>query len=137
MLPPVPKTRYAKTLDGGYIAYKMLGEGDVDIAIVGSIPTNVEIFMDFEPAARAWFDLASSARVTLHDRRGTGLSDDMGGPPNLETRAADLLAVLDATGQERPILLASGDGGMAGACLRPPAPTGWADSSGFRPWRGR
>ena len=117
VLPPVPKTRYAKTLDGGYIAYKMLGAGDVDIAIVGSIPTNVEIFMEFEPAARAWFDLASSARVTIHDRRGTGLSDDMGGPPNLETRAADLLAVLDATGQERPILLASGDGGMAGALL--------------------
>jgi class 3 adenylate cyclase len=117
VLPPVPKTRYAKTLDGGYIAYKVLGAGDVDIAIVGSIPTNVEIFMDFEPAARAWFDLASSARVTIHDRRGTGLSDDMGGPPNLETRAADLLAVLDAAGQERPILLASGDGGMAGALL--------------------
>jgi class 3 adenylate cyclase len=55
--------------------------------------------------------------VTIHDRRGTGLSDDMGGLPNLETRAADLLAVLDAAGQERPFLLAAGDGGMAGALL--------------------
>ena len=113
----VPETRYAKTLDGGYIAYKILGGGDVDVAIVGSIATNIEVFMDFEPAARSWFDLASSARVTMHDRRGTGLSDDMGGLPNLETRAADLLAVLDAAGQERPFLLASGDGGMVGALL--------------------
>jgi pimeloyl-ACP methyl ester carboxylesterase len=111
----VPDTRYAKTLDGGYIAYKILGDGEVDVAIIGSIATNIELFMDFEPAARSWFDLASSARVTLHDRRGTGLSDDMGGLPNLETRAADLQAVLDAAGQERPYLLAAGDGGMAAA----------------------
>ena len=114
---PVPETRYAKTLDGGYIAYKVLGDGEVDVAIIGSIATNIELFMDFEPAARSWFDLASSARVTLHDRRGTGLSDDMGGLPNLETRAADLLAVLDAAGQDRPYLLAAGDGGMAAALL--------------------
>ncbi|MEA2161716.1 MAG: hypothetical protein QOD66_4096 [Solirubrobacteraceae bacterium] len=117
MIGIVPETRYAKTLDGGYIAFKILGQGEVDVAIVGSIATNIEVFMGFEPAARSWFDLASSARVTLHDRRGTGLSDDMGGLPNLETRAADLVAVLDAAGQERPILLASGDGGMVGALL--------------------
>ena len=113
----VPETRYAKTLDGGYIAYKVLGGGDLDVAIVGSIATNIELFMDFEAAARAWFDLASSARVTIHDRRGTGLSDDMGGLPNLETRAADVLAVLDAAGQDRPYVLAAGDGGMAAALL--------------------
>jgi class 3 adenylate cyclase len=117
MTGPVPETRYAKTLDGGYIAYKIFGSGAIDVAIVGSIATNIELFMDFEPAARSWFDLASSARVSLHDRRGTGLSDDMGGLPNLETRAADLLAVLDAAGQERPVLLASGDGGMVGSLL--------------------
>ena len=121
----VPETRYAKTLDGGYIAYKVLGDGGIDVAIVGSIATNIELFMDFEPAARSWFDLASSARVTIHDRRGTGLSDDMGGLPNLETRAADLLAVLDAAGQERPFLLAAGDGGMAGALLAARTRTGW------------
>ena len=117
MAPAVPETRYAKTLDGGYIAYKILGDGGVDVAIIGSIATNLELFMEFEPAARSWFDLASRARVTLHDRRGTGLSDEMGGLPNLETRAADLLAVLDAAGQERPFLLAAGDGGMVGALL--------------------
>jgi class 3 adenylate cyclase len=127
MVPTVPPTRYAKSLDGGYIAYKVLGDGDVDVAVIGSIATNIELFMDFEPAARSWFDLAANARVTLHDRRGTGLSDDMGGLPNLETRAADLLAVLDAAGQEQPVILAAGDGGMAGALLaatRPDRVTG-------------
>jgi class 3 adenylate cyclase len=115
----VPDTRYAKTLDGGYIAYKLLGDAsnENEIAVVGSIATNIELFFDFEPAAKSWFDLASFSRLTLHDRRGTGLSDDMGGLPDLETRAADLLAVLDAAGQRRPTILASADGGMVAALL--------------------
>lgn len=113
----VPETGYAKTRDGGYIAFKVLGGGGPDVAIVGSIATNVELIMEFEPVARSWLALAAHARVTLHDRRGTGLSDDMGGLPNLETRAADLLAVLDAAEQERPVLLAAGDGGMVAAML--------------------
>jgi len=113
----IPDTRYAKSLDGGYIAYKLLGDGPNDIAIVGSIATNIELFFEHEPAARSWLELASVSRLSLHDRRGTGLSDDMGGLPDLETRAADLLAVLDDAGQDRPMLLTSGDGGMVGALL--------------------
>lgn len=113
------ETRYAKTLDGGYIAYKLLGDpsNENEIAIIGSIASNVELFFEFEPAARSWQELASFSRLTIHDRRGTGLSDDMGGLPDLETRAADLLAVLDAAGQRRPTLLASADGGMVAALL--------------------
>ena len=115
----IPETRYAKALDGGYIAYKLLGDpsNENEIAIVGSIAANIELFFDFEPAAQSWFELASFSRLSLHDRRGTGLSDDMGGLPDLETRAADLLAVLDAAGQRRPTLLASADGGMVAALL--------------------
>ncbi len=113
----IPETRYAKTLDGGYIAYKVLGDGPNEIAIVGSIATNIELFLEFAPAARSWFELASFSRLSLHDRRGTGLSDDMGGLPDLETRAADLLAVLDAAEQEQATLLAAGDGGMVAALL--------------------
>jgi class 3 adenylate cyclase/pimeloyl-ACP methyl ester carboxylesterase len=115
----VAETRYAKTLDGGYIAYKLLGDrsSENEVAVIGSIAANVELFFDFEPAARSWLELASFSRLSLHDRRGTGLSDDMGGLPDLETRAADLLAVLDAAGQRRPTLLASADGGMVAALL--------------------
>ncbi len=115
----VAQTRYAKTLDGGYIAYKLLGDpsSENEVAVIGSIAANVELFFDFEPAARSWLELASFSRLSLHDRRGTGLSDDMGGLPDLETRAADLLAVLDAAGLRRPTLLASADGGMVAALL--------------------
>jgi len=113
----VPPTRYTKTPDGGYIAYKVLGEGSADIAVVGSIATNIEIFFEHEPAAQFWFELASFSRLILHDRRGTGLSDDVGGPANLETRAADLLAVLDAAQSTSPTILAAGDGGMVAAMI--------------------
>jgi class 3 adenylate cyclase/pimeloyl-ACP methyl ester carboxylesterase len=115
----IAETRYAKTLDGGYIAYKALGDpsSENEVAVIGSIAANVELFFDFEPAARSWLELASFSRLSLHDRRGTGLSDEMGGLPDLETRAADLLAVLDAAGQRRPTLLASADGGMVAALL--------------------
>jgi class 3 adenylate cyclase len=113
----VPETRYAKTPDGGYIAYKVLGDGPKDIAVVGSIATNIEFYFEHEPAAQFWFDLASFSRLILHDRRGTGLSDDMGGLPNLETRATDLIAVLDAVGSSCPTIVAAGDGGMVAALL--------------------
>jgi len=113
----VPETRYAKTPDGGYIAYKVLGDGPKDIAVVGSIATNIEFYFEHEPAAQFWFDLASFSRLILHDRRGTGLSDDMGGLPNLETRATDLIAVLDAVGSRCPTIVAAVDGGMVAALL--------------------
>jgi class 3 adenylate cyclase len=113
----VPETRYAKTPDGGYIAYKILGEGPKDIAVVGSIATNIEVYFEHGPVAQFWFDLASFSRLILHDRRGTGLSDDMGGLPNLETRASDLIAVLDAVGSNCPTIVAAGDGGMVAALL--------------------
>jgi class 3 adenylate cyclase len=113
----IPQTRYAKTPDGGYIAYMVLGDGPKDIAVVGSIPTNLEVFLEYAPAAQVWFELASFSRVILHDRRGTGLSDDMGGWPNLETRAADLIAMLDAAGSSCPTILAAGDGGMVAALV--------------------
>lgn len=115
----IADTRYAKTLDGGYIAYKLFGDPSSanEIAVIGSIATNIELFFEFEPAATPWLELASFARLTLHDRRGTGLSDQMGGLPDLETRAADFLAVLDAAGQRHPTILASADGGMVAALL--------------------
>ncbi len=113
----VPETRYAKTLDGGYIAYMLLGEGQRDIAVIGSIPTNIEVLFEYQPAARFWHELASFSRLILHDRRGTGLSDDMGGWPNLETRAADMIAVLDAVGSNCPTIVAAADGGMVATLL--------------------
>ena len=51
-----------------------------------------------------WFEgLASFARLILHDRRATGFSSRNVPVPNLETRAIDLRAVLDAAHSERAV----------------------------------
>jgi class 3 adenylate cyclase/pimeloyl-ACP methyl ester carboxylesterase len=107
----IPETRYAPTPDGGFIAYKAIGEGPVDVAYVGPQASQIEVQFEYEPMARFLLDLASSTRLIMHDRRGTGLSDAGRGLPNLETRAADLRAVLDTVGSSRPFLFGYGDGG--------------------------
>src|SRR5207302_3790369 len=48
--------------------------------------------------------LASSFRLILHDRRGTGLSSRNVAAPNLETRVSDLRLVLDEVGSQCPVL---------------------------------
>ena len=111
----IPDTRYAKTKDGGHIAYKVMGEGPVDLVPIGGIVYNVEIWQEYEPVARFWRELASITRLVMHDRRGTGLSDAAGGLPNLETRASDVMTVLDEVGSERAVFLSIAEGGMAAA----------------------
>jgi pimeloyl-ACP methyl ester carboxylesterase len=49
--------------------------------------------------------------VVLYDKRGTGLSDPVDGAPTLESRADDLLAVIDAAGSQRPALFGFSEGG--------------------------
>ena len=59
------------------------------------------------PFLRDWLKgLAEFSRLILHDRRGTGLSSRDVAAPNLETRASDLIAVLDAVGVSDPVVLA-------------------------------
>ncbi len=100
----IPDPRYAKTEDGAYIAYQVVGDGPVDIAWQFDFYGNIDALWD-SPFDRGWFEgLASFGRLILHDRRATGLSSRDVPVPNLETRAADLRAVLDAVGSERVVL---------------------------------
>ncbi|MDP9299710.1 MAG: adenylate/guanylate cyclase domain-containing protein, partial [Actinomycetota bacterium] len=108
----LPETAYAPTPDGGYIAYKAIGNGPIEVAHLGAAATQVEVMWEYEPCSRFWLDLASSVQLIVHDRRGTGLSDAGAGLPDLETRASDLLAVLDHAKVERPHLFGTSDGGM-------------------------
>ena len=39
----IPETRYAPTPDGGFIAYKAIGEGPVDVAYVGPQASQSEV----------------------------------------------------------------------------------------------
>jgi class 3 adenylate cyclase len=94
----VPEPGYVQAADGTYLAYQVVGEGSVDIAWQLDFIGNLDGVWE-SPFDGAWFrSLASSARLILHDRRGTGLSGRNTPAPNLETRAADLRTVLDHVG---------------------------------------
>jgi class 3 adenylate cyclase/pimeloyl-ACP methyl ester carboxylesterase len=108
----IPETRYLRTSDGVYLAYQVVGSGAVDVAVdFHHFAGNVDLIWeepDWGPTLRG---LAEFARVILHDRRGTGASSRNVPPPNLETRAADLLAVLDEAGSKAPVLVAAASTG--------------------------
>jgi class 3 adenylate cyclase/pimeloyl-ACP methyl ester carboxylesterase len=111
----VPETRYAKTADGVYLAYQVTGEGPVDVAWQFDWLGNVDLIWEVPLFAQQFTGIASFARLIIHDRRATGLSSSNVPPPNLETRAADLRAVLDAVGSERPVLAGVLEGGASSA----------------------
>ena len=107
-----PDTHYATTADGVSIAYQTVGDGPVDLALELENWGNVEIMWELEPLADLLERLSSFSRLILHDRRGTGLS---GGSsfPNLETRARDLLTVLDTIRSSRVALVGERTTGAA------------------------
>jgi class 3 adenylate cyclase/pimeloyl-ACP methyl ester carboxylesterase len=113
----IPDTRYAETPDGVYIAYQVAGEGPVDVAWQFDFFGNVDVMWESDVFGPLFRGIASFARLILHDRRATGLSSRDVSPPNLETRVAELLVVLDAVGSERPVLAGLSEGGSPNVLL--------------------
>jgi class 3 adenylate cyclase len=111
-----PKTRYALTQDGVNIAYQTIGDGSVDVVVINSFVTHLELFWELPSYERLIRGLTTFARVILFDKRGMGLSDRVSSSmPALEARMDDLRAVLDSCGSERALLLGNGDGGALAA----------------------
>jgi class 3 adenylate cyclase len=112
----MPVTRYAVTQDGVRIAYHVTGDGPLDIVLINSFVTHLEIFWELPSYQRLLRDLGSFARVILFDKRGVGLSDRVSSSlPSLEARLDDLRAVLDAAGSDRTLVFGTGDGGALAA----------------------
>jgi pimeloyl-ACP methyl ester carboxylesterase len=111
----IPRTHYAES-DGASIAYQTFGEGP-ELVFIAGFGSNVEVQWEHPAMAAFLRRLGSFCRVTVLDKRGTGLSDRMprDDPPSLETRADDLLAVMDAAGIERATILGSSEGGSLSA----------------------
>jgi class 3 adenylate cyclase len=110
----LPETKYAKTVDGVHIAYQVRGEGPVDLVYIMGFASIFELELQWSPEARFFDRLASFSRLILFDKRGTGLSDRRQ-TPDLEKRADDLRAVLDAVGSERSVLFGESEGGALAA----------------------
>jgi len=139
-----PETRFAQC-DGIAVAYQTFGEGP-DLVICPGWVTNVEYGWEVPERARFHEELARFSRVTIFDKRGTGLSDRNVGAATLEQRMDDLRAVMDASSIADAHVLGVSEGGSmamlfaatfpdrvrslmlfgAFACRRPQADYPWA-----------
>jgi len=107
----IPKTRYARSADGTYIAYQVFGDGP-DLLLAWPWISYLEMLWEIDEANSWLRALARFARVISMDQRGIGLSDRMTQMIDLQTRVDDVRAVLDAAGSDRPVLHGQGlDGG--------------------------
>jgi pimeloyl-ACP methyl ester carboxylesterase/class 3 adenylate cyclase len=105
-----PDIEYAKSGDVS-IAYAVVGDGPIDVVFVsGWILSNLDVAWEGS-AADLYRGISSFARLILFDKRGTGLSDRTSGVPDLETRADDIRAVMDAVGSKRAAILGFSEGG--------------------------
>jgi pimeloyl-ACP methyl ester carboxylesterase len=107
-----PRTRYALSGDA-HIAYQVFGEGDMDLVFIPGFVSNIEHYWEMPQVPELLERLGSFARTVIFDKRGTGLSDPVPGPPPLEQRMDDMQAVMDAAGVERAALFGVSEGGPA------------------------
>src|SRR6266704_5386822 len=106
-----PKTQYAKSGDL-HIAYQVTGSGPIDLVFVPGFVSHLECQWEHPWSAHFFERLGSFSRLVRFDKRGTGLSDRVGGgTPTLEQRMDDVRAVMDAVGVERAALFGVSEGG--------------------------
>jgi pimeloyl-ACP methyl ester carboxylesterase/DNA-binding CsgD family transcriptional regulator len=107
-----PETRYARS-GSLNIAYRVFGEGPVDLIMVPGFISHVEYAWKEPSLARFLRKLSAFCRVTAFDKRGMGLSDRElpERTPSLEERIEDVLAVMEAVGWARAVPFAWSEGG--------------------------
>jgi class 3 adenylate cyclase len=103
--------RYAQTRDGVSLAYRIDGDGPLDLVWVPGFVSHLELVWEQPDWQRFFGSISEFARVITFDRRGQGLSDRPGRPPTLEEGMEDIGAVMDAAGSERAALFAISEGG--------------------------
>ena len=90
----IPKTRWAKTVDGVWIAYQDFGTGPLTLVFMNGLYSHLEVYWELPQFARFMNRLGAGVRVLHFDRRGTGLSDRISYTPTLESRMDDIRAVM-------------------------------------------
>ena len=103
----LPETRYARSPDGVYIAYQVLGESPLDLVLAPGFVSHLEHSWEDPALARFLRRLASFSRLIVFDKRGTGLSDrdPADRAPLLEDRVNDIVAVMDAAGSSKAAIM--------------------------------
>jgi pimeloyl-ACP methyl ester carboxylesterase len=108
----VGETAYASCGDLS-LAYQVVGDGPMELVVAGPFASHVELFWT-QPEFKAFFDqLSTFCRILLFDKAGVGLSDPVPQVRNLDDRAAEIEAVMDAAGFSKAAILALSEGGPA------------------------
>jgi len=109
-----PQTHYARRYDI-HIGYQVWGgSGDSGAVDILELSPGLMISIDETDNEPSWLRyterLAGFSRLIRFDHRGTGLSDPLTltDQPILEAGAKDMLALLDACGSERAVVVANG-----------------------------
>jgi class 3 adenylate cyclase/pimeloyl-ACP methyl ester carboxylesterase len=113
----MPRTAWAVTADGAYIAFQDVGDAPHVLVLIHGWISHLELYWEEDRYVRFMDRLTRNLRVLVFDKRGTGMSDRFAEPPTLEARMDDVRAVMDAAGVERAALLGWGTGGPQLACL--------------------
>ncbi|HEY8230014.1 MAG TPA: alpha/beta hydrolase, partial [Rhodanobacteraceae bacterium] len=111
---PSPPVKYIRTPRGD-IAYRVAGDGPVNLLLVNPMSRSIETLWDY-PANAAMLDkLAQGHRLIMFDRRGCGISDPLPSdvPPTWEDWLEDILTVVDHLGATEVSLLAERDAAAA------------------------
>ena len=106
----MPVTRYARS-GGVNVAFQIVGEGPPDLIWLPSMTHHVELAWESPAHVRLLNRFAAVARLLVFDKRGTGMSDRLGGAETLETRMDDIRMVMDAAGSERAVICGLGESG--------------------------
>jgi class 3 adenylate cyclase len=102
-----PGTHYTQSADGTNLAYQVSGDGPLDLLFMPSLGIPIDFLSEDTGFIRLRKRLESFARIVWSDARGLGASE--GDSRHLLTREvsdADLIALLDAVGLQRPALVA-------------------------------
>ena len=90
-LPPViPDIKYATSGDL-QIAYQVVGDGPVDVALAFDWGSNIELMWEHPQTERFLRRFASYGRLIFFDMRGVGLSDPVEDLPPLEVDEPELV----------------------------------------------
>ena len=99
-----PEAHYVER-DGAQLAYQVVGEGGVDVLVVGETAQHFDLCWT-DPYIHEVFERgASFSRTVYMQPRGFGLSERIRYVPTLEQHADDILAVMDAVGMRTATLV--------------------------------
>ncbi|MHB8512298.1 MAG: alpha/beta fold hydrolase [Actinomycetota bacterium] len=109
--------KYAKT-SSGYVGYKTYGDGALDLLLIHDYVGCIDVLMELPSSATLIRRLASIGRLTVFDKRGHGISDPLPRrSPVIESAVEDCVAVLEAVGAKRAVIIAAGFAGSVGMAL--------------------